>query len=323
MTSVAATPELIGIVSRVTRAVPGWDEAIAEGKRGGYRVFDAIGVGMTLADLPLDVARELVGVVISTEPCTADVLERLPALRAVSCIGTGLDHVDLDATAARGIDVTSGLGANAEAVADHTLAMLLYLVRGLGVAREVVLSGHGWDSWPPVIPRDLKEITVGIIGLGNIGRAVAARISAFGSTVVYHDPYLASPPPDVTAASQRSLDQLLDDADVVTIHVPLTDETRGLLGEAEIRRLKRGAIVLNLSRGGILDERAAFAALEEGHLGGVGLDVFEQEGRGAPAPPEHPRFVASPHMGGISDRIARETRVAAVKRLLASLDAPQ
>lgn len=313
--------ELIGIVSRVSRAVPGWDEAITEGQRAGYRVFDAIGVGTTLADLPDDVAQELVGVVISNEPCTDEVLERLPALRAVSCIGTGLDHVDLDAAAVRGIDVTSGQGANADAVADHTLAMLLGLVRGLGVAREAVLGGDGWAAWPPVIPRDFKELTVGIVGLGNIGRGVAARVSAFGSKVVYHDPYLAQEPA-AAESSSRTLDELLDEADVLTLHVPLTTETRGMIGERELRRLKRGAVVLNLSRGGIVDEQAAFAALADGHLGGLGLDVFEQEGRGAPAPPEHPRLIVTPHMGGISDRIARETRVAAVKRLLTSLQVP-
>jgi D-3-phosphoglycerate dehydrogenase len=306
--------ELIGIVSRVSRSVPGWDEAIAEGQRGGYRVFDAIGVGTVLGDVPADVAGELVGVVISNEPCSAEVLDRLPSLRAVSCIGTGLDHVDLDAAAGRGIEVTSGLGANAEAVADHTMAMLLSLVRGLGVARETVLAGQGWDSWPPVIPRDFKELTVGIVGLGNIGRAVAARLAGFGSKVVYHDPYLAD-------GDSRTLDELLDEADVVTVHVPLNDETRGLIGERELRRLKQGAIVLNLSRGGIVDEAAAFAALADGHLNGLGLDVFEQEGRGSPAPPDHPRLMVTPHMGGISDRIARETRVAAVKRLIASLQA--
>jgi phosphoglycerate dehydrogenase-like enzyme len=308
--------ELIGIVSRVSRSVPGWDEAIAEGQRGGYRVFDAIGVGTVLGDVPADIAGELVGVVISNEPCSAEVLERLPSLRAVSCIGTGLDHVDLDAAAGRGIEVTSGLGANAEAVADHTMSMLLSLVRGLGVAREAVLAGQGWDSWPPVIPRDFKELTVGIVGLGNIGRAVAARLSGFGSKVVYHDPYLAD-----AGGDSRTLDDLLDEADVVTVHVPLNDETRGLIGERELRRLKKGAIVLNLSRGGIVDEAAAFAALADGHLSGLGLDVFEQEGRGAPAPPDHPRLMVTPHMGGISDRIARETRVAAVKRLIASLQA--
>jgi D-3-phosphoglycerate dehydrogenase len=320
--SAAATNELIGIVSRVTREVPGWDEAIAEGKRAGYRVFDAIGVGTTLADLPSDVAEELVGVVISTEPCTEAVLAQLPALRAVSCIGTGLDHVDLDAAANQGVDVTSGAGANAEAVADHTLAMLLYLVRGLGVARAAVVSGHGWDAWPPVIPRDFKELTVGIVGLGNIGRAVATRLAAFGSTVIYHDPYVVNAPPEI-AAAHRSLPELLTEADAVTVHIPLSAETRGLIGERELRQLKPGAILLNLSRGGIVDDRAAFAALEDGHLGGLGLDVFEREGRDAPAPSDHPRLIVSPHMGGISDRIARETRVAAVQRLIASLDARQ
>ena len=156
--------ELIAIVSRVTRSVPGWDEALASGRAAGYRVYEAIGTGMTLETLPDEVASDVVGVVISNEPCTIEILGRLPALRSISCIGTGLDHVDLDAAAARGIKVTSGEGANAEAVADHTLAMLLALVRGLGVAQSRLLAGEGWNPWPPVIPRDLRELTVGLLG---------------------------------------------------------------------------------------------------------------------------------------------------------------
>lgn len=312
--------ELIAIVSRVTREVPGWDEALDAGRAAGYRVFEAIGTGMTLETLPDEVAGEVVGIVISNEPCTREVLERLPALRSISCIGTGLDHVDLDAAAARGITVTSGQGANAEAVADHTLAMLLGLVRGLGLAQERVHAGKGWSPWPPVIPRDLKEITVGLLGFGKIGQAVARRVGVFGARVAYHDPYLPNPPAELAAAS-LGFDELLDQADVLSVHVPLSEATRGLVGPAQLARLRTGAILLNLSRGGIVDEAAALDALHSGRLGGLGLDVFEHEGSDAEPPARHPRLVVTPHMGGISDRVARETRVAAVERLVGTLQA--
>ena len=310
--------ELIAIVSRVSRGVPGWDEALATGREAGYRVYEAIGTGVTLETLPSEIAADAVGVVISNEPCTAAVLDRMPALRSVSCIGTGLDHVDLDAAAARGVEVTSGQGANAEAVADHTLAMLLALTRGLGFAQERIYAGEGWSPWPPVIPHDLRETTVGLLGFGKIGQAVAARVRAFGSSVAYHDP-LVPAPPDGLAARSVGFDELFDVADVLSVHVPLMDATRGLVGAAQLARLRQGAILLNLSRGGIVDERAALAALEDGRLAGLGLDVFEREGVGSPPPPRHPRLVVTPHMGGISDRVARETRVAAVNRLVDTL----
>lgn len=308
----------MAVVSRVSREVPGWDEAIAEGKAAGFEVFEAIGTGTTLETLPDHIRAQTVGVVISTEPCTAEVMDAMPALRVVSCIGTGLDHVDLEAASARGIEVTSGDGANAEAVADHTLAMLLSLVRGLGVVTERVLTGEGWNPWPPVIPRDLKETTIGILGFGKIGRAVASRLEPFGPTLLFHDPVVVGAPDDSTAV-RVDFQPLFDRSDIVTVHVPLSDETRGLVGAHEIARMNRGSILLNLSRGGIVDERAAFAALESGHLAGLGIDVWEHEGKDAPAPPRNPRLVASPHMGGISTRIARETRVAAVRRLVAAL----
>lgn len=310
--------EAIGIVSRVTREVPGWDEALEAGRAAGYSVYEAIGTGQTLETLPEDVAAALVGVVISNEPCTREVLARMPSLRCVSCIGTGLDHVDLDAASERDVRVTSGDGANADAVADHTMAMLLTLVRGLGAAQQRLHDGQGWQPWPPVIPRDLRETTVALLGFGKIGQAVASRLVPFGATLAYHDPYLAETPAGSPAAP-LGFEELLDKADVLSVHVPLTDETRGLVGRRELERLRRGAIVLNLSRGGIVDEGAALDLLKVGHLDGLGLDVFEQEGAGAVPPPRHPRLVATPHMGGISTRIARETRVAAVKRLVATL----
>jgi phosphoglycerate dehydrogenase-like enzyme len=308
----------MAVVSRVSREVPGWDEAIAEGKAAGFEVYEAIGTGMTLETLPEHIRAQAVGVVISTEPCTAEVMDSMPALRVVSCIGTGLDHVDLEAASARGIEVTSGDGANAEAVADHTLAMLLSLVRGLGVLTERVVAGEGWSPWPPVIPHDLKETTIGILGFGKIGRAVAARLEAFGPVLLFHDPFVAGAPPD-SRAVRVSFEALFDRSDIVTVHVPLSAETRGLVGASEIARMGQGAILLNLSRGGIVDEQAAFAALESGQLAGLGLDVWEREGRDAPPPSRNPRLVASPHMGGISTRIARETRVAAVRRVVAAL----
>jgi D-3-phosphoglycerate dehydrogenase / 2-oxoglutarate reductase len=311
--------ELIAIVSRVNRSVPGWDDAIAEGRSAGYEVFEAIGNGTTLETLPDEVRARAVGVVISTEPCTDDVMEEMPSLRVVSCIGTGLDHVDLNAAATRGVQILSGDGANAEAVADHTLAMMLSLVRGLGVVTDRVLAGEGWTPWPPVIPRDMKGLTVGILGFGKIGRAVAARVSAFGSAIVFHDPFLGAAPTGLRAAPV-AFDQLFEGADVVTVHVPLSAATRGLVGEREIAALKPGSILLNLSRGGIVDEQAALRALAEGQLSGLGLDVWEAEGPGMSPPPRDPRLVASPHMGGISDRIARETRVAAVRRMVAALE---
>ena len=313
--------EPIAIVSRVTRLLPGWDEMIERAERAGYGVHEEIGTGRTVADLPEDVAAEMVGLVISAEPCDAAAFARMPRLRALSCIGSGIDHVDLDAAEAHGVAILRGVGGNAEAVADHALAMLLGLVRGIRLAQAALHDGRGWTPWPPIVPRDLRSLTLGVIGLGNIGSAVARRGLAVGMPeVVFNDPYVAAPPSDI-AARKLDLDELLEQADVVTLHTPLTDETRGLIGADEIARMRDDALLLNLSRGGVLVEQAAFAALEAGRLGGVGLDVLEREGPTAPPPPALPNLLVTPHMAGLSDRVARETRMAAIDRLLDALAA--
>jgi phosphoglycerate dehydrogenase-like enzyme len=311
----------IAIVSRVTRVLPGWDEMISRAADAGYPVHEEIGTGRTVADLPGEVAAELVGLVISAEPVAAAAFARMPRLRALSCIGSGIDHVDLGAAAAHGVTILRGVGGNAEAVADHTIAMLLGLVRGLRLAQEALHDGRGWTPWPPIVPRDLRSLTLGIIGLGNIGSAVARRGLALGmQEIVFNDPYVAEPPPGIEAR-KLELEELLEQADVVTLHTPLTDETRALIGVDEIARMRRDAVLLNLSRGGVLVEQAAFAALESSRLGGVGLDVLEREGPAAPPPPALPNLLVTPHMAGLSDRVARETRLAAIERLLDALAA--
>lgn len=310
--------ELVALVSRVTRDLPGWDEAVEICERAGFEVFEAIGTGTTLHDLPDEVAGRLVGVMVSNEPCDREALERMPRLRALSCIGSGQDHVDLEETARRGIAVTSGRGGNADAVAEHALAMLFALARGLRLAQERLLAGEGWNPWPPLVPRDVGGLTVGIVGFGAIGQALGRRVAALGCRVLFTDPSVDEAP-DGVAAARLELGELLAEADVVSLHVPLADDTRGLIGAAELARMRPDAILLNLSRGGVVDERAALDALDGGRLGGLGLDVFEREGRGAPPPPSHPRLIGTPHMGGVSDRVARETRVAAAERLIDAL----
>lgn len=309
----------IAIVSRVTRVLPGWDEMIERATAAGHPVHEEIGTGRTVADLPDAVAGEIVGLVVSAEPCDAAAFARMPRLRALSCIGSGIDHVDLDAAKAHGVTILRGVGGNAEAVADHMIAMLLALVRGIRLAQEAIHAGRGWTPWPPIVPRDLRSLTLGVIGLGNIGSAVARRGLALGmQEVVFNDPYVATPPRGIKAR-KLELDELLEQADVVTLHTPLTDETRGLIGAGEIARMRRDALLLNLSRGGVLVEQAAFEALESGRLAGVGLDVLEREGPTAPPPPALPNLLVTPHMAGLSDRVARETRLAAIDRLLDAL----
>ena len=206
----------------------------------------------------------------------AELITAAPGLRVVGRLGAGLDNLDLVALRDRGIEVVHGGGINARAVAEYVIGAALDLSRGLSRSdREV--RGGGWNRR---VGRELRGRVLGVIGLGATGAETARLGLAFGMTVLGYDPYL-EPPAQVTAAG---IGEIAGRADVLTVHVPLTEATRGLIGAVELRALPAGAIVVNASRGGIIDEEALLAALGEGRLGGVALDVRASE----PPPPGDP-----------------------------------
>lgn len=203
----------------------------------------------------------------------AELIAAAPELRVVGRLGAGLDNLDLAALRQRGIEVVHGGGINSRAVAEYVMAAALDLSRRLARSDREVRAG-GWDRH---VGRELNGRILGVIGLGATGAETARLGLAFGMTVLGYDPHL-EPPPGVVAAT---IGDLLARADVLTVHVPLVDATRGLIGAPELRALPAGAIVVNASRGGIIDEDALLAILEEGRLGGAALDVRQIE---PPAP---------------------------------------
>ncbi|HXZ99701.1 MAG TPA: D-glycerate dehydrogenase [Candidatus Binatia bacterium] len=224
----------------------------------------------------------------------------LPRLRGVSLFGVGYDNVDVAAATMRGIAIGNTPGVLTDATADLTMALLLAVARRVAEGDQVMRRG----SFPGVQPdfmlgTELGGAVLGIVGFGRIGQAVARRARGFGMRLgVWTVP--AGPVPDDLAGSIRtfpSLADLLAEADVVTLHTPLTAETRHLIGEAELRRMKPTAILVNTSRGAVIDEPALVRALEEGWIAGAGLDVYELEPRLAPGLAECRNSVLTPHLG--------------------------
>lgn len=214
----------------------------------------------------------------------------------------GFDVVDHRAAAELGIPVANAAGFNSNAVADWVIMGMLTVLAD-GVGRDRYLREGGWRREGPHVRRELGSLTVGIIGMGNIGQAVYRRLHGFGSTVCYTDVV----PRNLPDAERVSLEELLERSDVVTIHVPLDSDTRGLIGATELRRMRRGAILVNASRGPAVDQRALIEALQSGHLGGAALDVFENEPLEADSPLRHMDNVfLSPHVaGGTQEAAAR------------------
>jgi len=232
----------------------------------------------------------------------AALLAGAPSLRVVGRLGVGLDNIDVDACRERGIRVIPAAGANARSVAEYVVTTAALLLRGAYGSSAQVAAGQ----WPRARLSEGREAlgkTLGLVGFGDIGRQAAALAQAFGMQVVAHDPMLSSADPAWARTGVRSvaLDALLAQSDAVSLHVPLVAATRHLLDAQRIAGMKRGAVLINTARGGVIDEAALAQALRDGHLGGAALDVFEHE----PLPAgsvlaDVPNLILTPHIGGVT-----------------------
>ncbi|MBV9774157.1 MAG: D-glycerate dehydrogenase [Gemmatimonadetes bacterium] len=236
----------------------------------------------------------------------AALLERAPRLRIVACPTVGHDHVDRAACAARGIVVTNTPDVLTEATADLTWALLLATVRALPQAERSLRAGEfrGWGFWD-YLGGDLAGRTLGIFGMGRIGRAVARRAGAFGMRVRYAGrTRLPEEEERALGAEPASWDELLAASDVLSLHAPLTPDTRHLLDRDALRRMRPGSYLVNTARGPLVDEAALVEALRDGPLAGAGLDVYEREPEVHPGLLELPNVVLLPHVGSAT----RDTR---------------
>ncbi|HVR39048.1 MAG TPA: phosphoglycerate dehydrogenase [Thermoanaerobaculia bacterium] len=241
-----------------------------------------------------------------------------PRLRIIGRAGVGLDNVDVDACTERGILVINAPTANIMSATEHTMAMLLALCRNIPEAHASVKRGE-WTR-AKFMGMELKDKTLGIIGFGRIGSRVAKRARGFEMDVIAYDPYVAK----MDGADKVSLDELLARADVITVHTPLTDSTRGMIGPNEFAKMKKDVVVLNIARGGIYQEQALADALASGKVAGAAIDVYEDEPPGKEHPLLNaPNIILSPHIGAntveAQDRVAVTTAEMVVRALRGSI----
>jgi D-3-phosphoglycerate dehydrogenase len=231
----------------------------------------------TTAQEVVAAARDATALIVQWAPVTAEAIAQLPHCRFISRLGIGYDMIDVDAATARGIAVANTPSYCVEEVAIHTVAMALSLLRGLPELDRAVRAGR----WSPVqdAPRACRPslTTIAVIGFGRIGSLVADALAAMGFRVVVSDPYVSAARIRSAGHEHATLADALASADLVTLHAPLTDETRHLLDRATLAGLAPGAAVVNTCRGGLIDEDALADALESGHVGAAALDVFETE----------------------------------------------
>jgi phosphoglycerate dehydrogenase-like enzyme len=244
-----------------------------------------------------------VGAIVSTDPFDESVFAAAPELKVVARVGVGTDSIDLDAATAAGAVVTVTPGANQETAADHAMALILAALRRI-VEHDASVRRGEWSRAGTLTAWELHRATVGIVGFGIIGKAVRRRLAGFGVEVLIADPAI-----DATAGrGVVELDELLRRADVVTLHLPLNERTRGLIGAPELAAMRPEAVLVNTARGGLVDEAALLAALDTGTIRAAALDVFEDEPAIPAALLERFNVTLTPHVGGLSDRsIARMT----------------
>jgi len=243
-----------------------------------------------------------------------ELLDAGPGLKIIANVALGTDNLDLPLLASRGIWATNTPGSFVESTADCTLALLLALARRIVEADAFVRAGK-WKSFQPGVwdGMELAGKTIGIVGYGKIGRAVALRARAFGMKVVFHAPFLSDDP------ESRPLDVLLGESDVVSLHIPLTPKTHHLMESRRFALMKEGSFFLNFARGKTMDEAALVGALASGHLGGAGLDVFENEPAVHPALLSMSNVVLTPHIGGGTRESRHHSRLRACENVAAVL----
>nr|MBA2757793.1 phosphoglycerate dehydrogenase [Chloroflexota bacterium] len=234
-------------------------------------------------------------IVRSQVQVSADLIAAGTRLVVIGRAGVGVDNVDLEAATRAGITVVNAPTGNTIAAAEHTLALLYGVARRIAAADASVRRGE-WER-SHFTGLELRGRTLGIVGLGKIGQAIAVRARAMEMIVLAADPFVSAEQAANHGAELVDFDTLLARSDVVSLHVPLTRSTRGLIGTAAIARMKPGAIVLNVARGGILDEAAVTGALVAGQLAGAGIDVFEHEPPAGSPLLDAPNTVLTPHLG--------------------------
>ena len=286
---------------------------------GDCTIFDR-----TPPELVVGRAKNATAIFINKVRITAEMLENLPHLRYIGVLATGYDVVDVKAAAARGIPVCNVVAYGVDAVAQHVMALLLELSRSITLHSATVRAGQwgqsqDWCYWLHA-PRDLADMTMGIAGFGNIGRRVGELAHAFGMKVQVYNRSTV-PAPQYSPFAFVGLDELFATSDVVSLHMPLTEETRHLVNAQRLAAMKPGSLLINTARGPLLDEEAVARALKSGHLGGLGADVLAKEPPNPDNPLlEAPRCLITPHMSWATLRARSNITRLAAENLRAFLD---
>lgn len=267
----------------------------------------------------LEILGDYDGLIVRSETkVTAEVIAAGPRLQVIGRAGVGVDNIDVDAATERGIVVVNAPSGNTVAVAEHTMGLILAAARNIPQAAGALREGR-WDR-AKFIGVEIRGKTMGVLGVGRIGSEVARRAQAFDMEVIGHDPWVPEEHADRMGVRLVDFDTLLASSDFLTIHVPATAQTQGLIGRAQLQQMKPTAWIVNCARGGIVDESALIDALDSGLIAGAGLDVFSVEPAGDNPLVRHPKVVATPHLAASTQEAQVNVAVELAEQVAAVLE---
>ena len=274
-------------------------------------VFNPHGRPLTEEEL-IPLLRDCDGYLAGLDQISENVLEQCNRLKAISRYGAGVDRVDIDAAKRKNIIVTNTPGMNAEAVGELAFALILSLARRIPYLNTQTKNGQ----WVRTLGTELKGKTLGILGLGAIGKVVASCGKGFGMKVIAHDQFNDTAYCQDSGIEIKKFGEVIEESDIISLHLPLTSETKHIIGIEAFSKMKDGVIVVNTSRGGIIDENAAYKALKIGKLGGLGLDAFEIEPPGRSKLFEFDQVIATPHAGAHTKEAIDKMALQSIKNLI-------
>ena len=280
-------------------------------RAGGEIVFNPHGRPLNEDEL-IPLLAGCSGFIAGLDFITKKVIDSCGDLRVISRYGAGLDRVDLDAAKVKNIPVCNTPGANAQAVADLAFALILCAARKVPVLDRKTREGQ----WPRSTGIELYGKTIGILGLGAVGKGVAQRAQGFSMRVLAYDPFINKQYAAEYNIEVSSFEEIIAGADVISLHLPLTGETRYIISGEVIGRMKKGVILINTARGGLIDERAAYEYLKSGHLGGLGLDAYEEEPPKASPLFELDNVVLTPHTAAHTAEATANMALMSVRNLI-------
>ena len=305
------------ILSNISRGLPGWEEAKEMLRRAGHEVFDA-GERDFNEDETIRYLGDADAVFVGFNKLSGNAIKSGKNLKVIAKPGVGVDNIDVDTATQEGIIVCNTPGSNAEPTADHLFGLMIALARKIPYLDRMTKAGQGWERTPPAVGSEIVDKTLGVIGTGSIGQAVIRRAKGFDMEILAFGSHMISDQKLIQDLSIKylPLEDVLKRSDFVTLHVPLTHETRGLIGEPQLRLMKKTAYLFNTSRGSIVDEKALIRALKEGWINGAGLDVFEEEPLTESELFKLENVVVTPHTAGYSPEASLRARIMTAQNII-------